>query len=805
MNYKRMDSSLIQSCIAFEGGMSACNVPLTLSNGTKTALVRTLLMNKPVINTLALQGKAPSLLDLGMKLHVPYNNDFALIDRLLPFAPYIRSIYLPCNHTVLGSGRYEGRATNRNWENYDAEVKEIAEIVAPHGIKVNMLLNSLHIPSDILNNFQGSALYRYLKEYENSTVEWLTVANIQLAILLRSFFPSFKLDVSVLGLIDTVKRAQYWFDLVHPELFCVDLDHSKDLNLIKNITALTGVPVKVLVMDFCLPDCPYKPWHYIHNSLKEENAFSCWQIRADKPWSYYKGRNIPPYYLSRYEGLIKDIKIVERNSDTDTILRNIRHFAESSDSRYMIANGGVVQEGNRSPVISSSVDKLYYNLNSKHPLFKPLPENIFERTLTCDLNCGVCTFCYDSWKEEWQVREDYELLAGFVRRNCPEPASLRFYLGLLDTLHGQRHNVVFIESIRLMEEYVEEFFKQILNYFSGLAFIEFKSPLADNYINRLDAPELREQLHRVQVSYSDNDVIRYTSFDQHDNNSFVSLHQLSIAAESDTYACYHLVEYYLKMREETTSQHLLESLEMDDDLLERFILAAFNSGCYDTVIRLTERLDTVIPPSGSLYARLIVTRLFSKMMRGEATKEDFLPSFVPSTMYGEKENFAHLYLNALYNDICPNSNELEVLADYAAALQSQKSRARAKMVYAFILKHDPQNLTLLKRYHQLLLDSNNSAEAAVVSSTIDQLYRLNGDELSQIERIQPQSSRFAALAKNYYNIKDFENAASYASKVIDVDPSVSAIWDVLLQSLKNIGDGARFIEYSRLRAELQVG
>ena len=193
-------------------------------------------MNKPVINTLALQGKAPSLLDLGMKLHVPYNNDFALIDRLLPFAPYIRSIYLPCNHTVLGSGRYEGRATNRNWENYDAEVKEIAEIVAPHGIKVNMLLNSLHIPSDILNNFQGSALYRYLKEYENSTVEWLTVANIQLAILLRSFFPSFKLR----GLGLFMSGAHRFSHRFHCGVFAVTFMNVIELALLKAAAEFLG-------------------------------------------------------------------------------------------------------------------------------------------------------------------------------------------------------------------------------------------------------------------------------------------------------------------------------------------------------------------------------------------------------------------------------------------------------------------------------------------------------------------------------------------------------------------------------------
>ncbi|MFA7061943.1 MAG: hypothetical protein WC156_14140, partial [Pedobacter sp.] len=759
-------------------------------------------MDEPAITSATLD-KKPSLLDVGMRLHVPYNNDLGLIEKLIPYAPYIKSIYLPCNHTMLGSGRYEGRAINRNWENYDAEVKDIAKIVAPYDIKVNMLLNSLHVSSDILDNFHGSALYRYLKGYENSDVEWLTIANIQLAILIRRYFPRFKLDVSVLGLIDTVKRAQYWYDLVRPDLFCVDLDRSKDLNLIRNITTLTGVPVKVLVMDFCLPDCPYKPWHYIHNALKEESAFSCWQIRADKPWYYYKGRSIPPYYLRRYVGLIQDIKIVERNSDTETILRNIQHYAENSDSQYMIFNGGVVKEGDRPPAISSSVDKLYYNLNSKHPLFKPVPEYVFDRTLTCDLNCGVCTFCYEAWKDEWQVREDYELLAGYLRNAFPDLATQRYYLSLLDTLHGQRHNVSFIEAIRLMMEYVEAPFKQVLDYFSGLAFLELKSPLADSCINRLYVSELREHLRQMQVLYHDHDVICYTGYDQYDKNSFVYLHILAIAARSDRYANYHLIEYYLRMREEQAAWDLIRLVDLDEKLLERFALFAFNNSSYDFVSRLTEQLDLFIRLSNPLRARLLVIRQFSRVMKGLTPEKNHPYVFAPSSRYGQKENFACLYLDSIINGVIPGLNAREALLSYAVSLQSLKSLALAKVVYDLLLTMDPEHLTILKKYHQLLLDMNSRAGADDISKRIDLLYLKNRDELDRNELIPQKGDRYEALAKCYYDIKDFENAALFASKLVDIDPNVPVAWSILLQSLKNIGDGARFAEFSRLHARLQ--
>lgn len=684
----------------------------------------------------AMHGKAPSLLDLGMRLHVPYNNDFGLIEKLIPYAPYIRSIYLPCNHNVLGSGRNEGRATNRNWDSYDAEVKDIAKIVAPHGIKVNMLLNSLHVSADILNNFQSSALYRYLKKYEFSDVEWLTVANIQLAMLLRRHFPRFKLDVSVLALIDSVKRAQYWYDLVRPDLFCLDLDRSKDLHLIENITLRTGVPVKVLVMDFCLPDCPYKPWHYIHNALKEENPFSCWQLRADKPWYYYKGRSIPPYYLGRYAGLIHDIKIVERNSDSETILRNVLHYAKQSDSRYMLPDGGIVQAGVMPPAISPSVDKLYYNLNSKHPLFKPLPDNVFDQTLGCDLNCGNCTFCYDVWKDEWQVRENYELLAGYVREMFTDPASQRYYLGLLDNLHGQRHNVAFIAAIRAMEEYVEEPFRTVLDYFLGLALIELKSPLADVYIKRLNVPELCEHLRQMQVVCRGQEVITYTDFDPYDTNSFVYLQRLVLDASSDSSARYNLIETYLRMREEKSAQELLESVELDEEMLKRFCLAAFDSSCYDIVILLTEHLENVAGLSAPLCARLSVVRQFSRLMKGLAQEEGALSFLGTSSSYSQKENFAHLFLNNMCNGVRPNRHELEVLAVYCVTLQTEKYRAFAKMIYDFYLTLFPDQLNVLTKFQELLFDMNKRTEADEVSNVIDRLNLKNRGELDRLSDVK---------------------------------------------------------------------
>lgn len=756
-------------------------------------------MLDPTVYSPVAGGVSPSLQELGMRLHVPYNNDVALIEAIIPYAASIVSLYLPCNHTVLGSGRYEGRSTNRGWDSYDVEVKEIARLLAPHGISVNMLLNSIHVSSDILNNFQGSRLYRYLKEYAESGVEWLTVANIQLAMLLRRHFPSFKLDVSVLGLVDTVARAQYWHELVHPDMFCVDLDCSRDLKLIEQISRATGMPVKVLVLDFCLPDCPYKPWHYIHNALKEDNAFSCWEIRANRPWYYYRGRSVPPYYLHRYAGLIHDIKIVERNSDTSDILRNIRHYVEDSDSKYILPRGGIVQEGDSVPSIMSGFDKLYVTLNSKHPLFMPLQEHLFERTAICDRNCGACRFCYEAWKEEWQVREEYDLLAAYLREVFQDIATLRYYSGLLDSLHAQRHNVVFVATIKSMYAYIEETFQQVLYYFLALAFLELKSPLADSYISKVAPPALAAHLQQIRISLRDRQVICYSDFDESDRDSFLYLQRVITAAMTDRYAAYHLTEYYLRMHEEGTALEAIEKIELDGELLERFTVVAFQNGCYEAVLRLTVNLDHWFPAANPRHSRLNVMRRFSGVMTGTSgAKTSGETPLGPFVWYGQQEAFAFLYLNKLINGIPPARKELDVLADCAYALQVNKDRRLARMVYDFYLTADSANLTVLKRYHQLLLDMNKRKEAETIQRTIDQLYSEHERELGQIEQIENKAVRYAALADAYYRLRDYEHAALYASKLLDIDPKPARFREILRQSACISGNATVLSEYMHL-------
>ena len=83
------------------------------------------------------RGHVASILDLGMKLHVPYNNDFKLIAALGPYAKYIASIYLPCDSRVLGTGRYDRTLALRNWSTYDRELGGILERVRPLGIDIN--------------------------------------------------------------------------------------------------------------------------------------------------------------------------------------------------------------------------------------------------------------------------------------------------------------------------------------------------------------------------------------------------------------------------------------------------------------------------------------------------------------------------------------------------------------------------------------------------------------------------------------------------------------------------------------------
>lgn len=751
-----------------------------------------------------MNGSSPKrLTDLGMRLHVPYNNDPGLIPALLPYADQIASVYLPCNHEVLGSGRYEGRAVGRNWGGYDEEVNRIAEQLAPYGIHITMLLNSIHIPSEILANFQGSALYRYLKRYEHSRVEWLAVANIQLAMLIRQHLPGFKLDVSVLGLVDSVSRARYWNDLVHPDLFCVDLDCSRNLSLIRQITEATGVPVKILALDFCLPECPYKPWHYIHNALKEESAFNCWSVRATEPWRYYRGRAVPPFYLQQYAGIVRDIKIVERNADTPTVLSYIRHYAESLSSKYLLPDGGLIPAGGRGKRMNPAWEQLYLKLNCKHPLFRELPEQVYQATAACDHSCMSCTLCYDVWKQEWQVRENYGLLKDEVTRQFSHPVDQRYYLRLLDTLHAQRHNLLFLRNIKRIRNYAAAGFYQVLDYLYLLALLEMKClQRFEAGVDLLQNQELKEDLLRLQQNLTGTDILTYGSFDQDDTTSFYYLNQLEKRAAIDCDAWFELVEAWLLAGEEENAAAVFGVPPEQPGLkrLEELILFSFQNECYQTVVKLTEPGSDWQAADGRSRERFAVLRRFARLMidgaAGAPSEHEQPGAFV---WYGPREAFAYLY--CLWHDrkMGLNRKEIDGLTGFVESLLRSEDWGLAGQVCSLCLQSEPDNLAILRRM-QKVAEATCSPELASLGQRIDALYVAITPELDRIETLENKAAAHAARAELYYRIKDFDQALIQAAHLLDIDPTPRRFRAILHHSAMVTAHSEALQKYAHLFA-----
>lgn len=726
-----------------------------------------------------------TILDLGMRLHVPYNNDFGLIDAITPLARYIRSLYLPCNFEILSSGRYGGNTTIRNWRTYDREVRKIVTRLRPLGIHVNMLFNSTYVKPSTLQSFESSPLHTYLEERIADGIEWVTLANIELAKCVRRCFPSLKIDVSVLAFIDSVRRARYWQDLVRPNMICMDLDQGRNLPLIKSIGEMTGLPVKVLVNSFCLPECPYKSFHYIHFSLRESSPFtSCWEERSRRPWRFYAGRIVPPYYLRHYQGLIRDLKITDRSAPTPVIVRLIRYYAEELESKHYVPDRGETTGASGLPEIGYNVQRPYYEHNARHPWLMELPENVFDKTGTCDRNCHQCNFCYQTWQRQWSVNEDLPALQDFIARTARSADERRYYEDLLLSLHYQRHNVPFVRHLRNVLAYTDPAFADLFHYLRALAYHEAREDaLADKYLVLVRDPPLQKVLRACLESTRDAPVIRYLDFDDQDPESFQYLARLRREQGVDALA--RRAETYLKLGESEQALPLIEAIGNDPELLDRLIDVAFRNKRYPLTITLLERKTAELDVPDQIrwaWALFRLSRPWKQRLyrvRMGSLKGVHLDPVL---------QFYYLKLLLAEGRVPPGAIPLDPLLTLAGRLQRNHDLALAAEVLQTLLVLDPDHVAGLRRYQTVLREMNRMEEAAAMTRRIAAIHEKHAAQLERASRAERPQDHHFGLSEVYFAMRDFEAAARHARQAVTADASLSDGWLRLLDCLGKLDD-----------------
>jgi len=327
-----------------------------------------------------------------LEFSVPYNNDPKTLEEIFELKRLgnnsITEVYLAGPQKYSGTGREPPEIRMEDFIN-------IVDKIHGEGLRVNLLLNSTCEGSEWYTAEVVRPKMEYLRQvHKEYGVEAVTIANPIYIREVRRQFPDIEICASVLGDIDCVQRAVVFAE-AGANVLTPDVNINRNLKLLKEIKAITGTELKLMVNEGCLYKCPFRKFHFNRMShvSKEagiEGAFFfayCGGVIGEDSTQFLKSGWIRPEDTSKYGEITSYFKIVGRTMPSSKVIRCVRAYMEESwDGDLMdIMCGGL---GNFALRYGSYLNN------------KSLDENrFFEKVTSCDENCSQCKYCEELAKE----------------------------------------------------------------------------------------------------------------------------------------------------------------------------------------------------------------------------------------------------------------------------------------------------------------------------------------------------------------------------------------------------------------------
>ena len=270
----------------------------------------------------------------GFSFCLPYNNQSDWLDRLCgDYADITHNVYMPLHPAVFPSLYLEWRGGDAGA--YHEQFMAVHQRLASAGIRTNILLNS-NIPA--CTRFDD--LFAYFDRWLDTRWMMVSVMNFQLARQLRQRYPDVYITASLSASIENATAARWWKRDVNADCATLYFYANKRPDSIRSIRN-TGMSVKMVVNNQCLPHCPTQHIHcqaIMLHGLEPETARQaardmhawCNGAKAAEPW--IMAQNIVlPHDLPRYEGLVDVMKIEGRNRSTDNLTAIVESYLAMED------------------------------------------------------------------------------------------------------------------------------------------------------------------------------------------------------------------------------------------------------------------------------------------------------------------------------------------------------------------------------------------------------------------------------------------------------------------------------------------
>ena len=240
-------------------------------------------------------------------------------------------------------------------------------------------------------------LFEFLKELWSIGVKTLIVSMPSLIEIIQSFDLGFTITVSAISRIDCAYKAKFYKNLCVDKMV-LDPDVVRDFSKIRRIVAAFGDGVELIVNNSCRLYCPYKVFHYNHEShaiasvqgrVSDYYYTRCTCMKHEDGAAHLRLGWIRPEDISLYSGLnIQYFKIQGRQEcENGDIFNTVKAYFDES------------YEGNLSDLLNNSFAYNHFVPNIPNQSLEGFINPFYDGYLKCNGDCKSCNYCETYAKE----------------------------------------------------------------------------------------------------------------------------------------------------------------------------------------------------------------------------------------------------------------------------------------------------------------------------------------------------------------------------------------------------------------------
>jgi collagenase-like PrtC family protease len=245
----------------------------------------------------------------------------------------IHSVFGAFQTAIIGHGRLPENIPSVSIKN----AKEHINLVHEKGLEFNYLINSPCIKEN--DNKWISEVIEFINSLNELKIDSLTISNIFLINLVKTYFPDLKINVSLIAGVDSIDKAKIYenlgVDLITLNPHTINRDFQKIEEIIENINCKLQLYANIS----CLNNCPYRDKHYkllgkaSQTNIKIKNPFyfKCSEHFINNPIEFIKSTFIRPEDINFYNNLgINHFKLSDRSSTTEHLVKVAKAYLDET-------------------------------------------------------------------------------------------------------------------------------------------------------------------------------------------------------------------------------------------------------------------------------------------------------------------------------------------------------------------------------------------------------------------------------------------------------------------------------------------